>query len=341
MGPNEARIEIQDSVVVSTTRISDRPSTPSLNWIPNAGIQGAATTNWKSWPRSPDGMNPVNSSSEMIQVATAKPRARPRASRSGANATTIAPTSGRNVTIVRIGRSEIDTSAACQEEERAGHHDQADRDAQRVVLDAPGLDLADLPAGPDRDRGETVDRAVDDPPVEPPERVGDAAADHDEHQVVELVEPPLVERRAVQERETGAERGDELRPGRDPDPSDLGAEEVPAGPAAGRRDPRSDDQQRAVDAEQLELVGVAQEDLRLLEDRLQPALEDRRAEGQSQQQPEEDRRDREQDQRPGHDRRRLVDLGLDARVDAALAPEREAHEPEHVEGRQQRDEDAD
>src|SRR5262245_13520119 len=329
MGPNEARIEIQDSVVVSTTRISDRPSTPSLNWIPNAGIQGAATTNWKSWPRSPDGMNPVNSSSEMIQVATAKPRARPRASRSGANATTIAPTSGRNVTIVRIGRSEIDTSAARQEEERAGHHDQPDRDAQRVVLDAPGLDLADLAAGPDRDRGEAVDRAVDDPPVEPPERVGDAAADHDEQQVVELVEPPLVERCAVEEREAAAERRHALRQRRPAELADLDAEEAPRHGDPDGRDRDARNQQRAVDPEQLELdLRVAQDLFRAVEDRFQPLVDQPRAEWQAEDHAEEDRRDRQQDQRPGHDRRRLVDVRLDRRVDAALAPERQAHQPE-------------
>ena len=51
IGPNEARIEIQDSVVVRTTRTSARPSTPSLNWIPKAGIHGAETTNWNDPPR--------------------------------------------------------------------------------------------------------------------------------------------------------------------------------------------------------------------------------------------------------------------------------------------------
>src|SRR4029078_1641694 len=120
-------MEIHESVVVRTTRISDRPSTPSLNWIPKAGIHGAVTTNWKSAPRAPVGMNPVSSSSDTTHVATANPSARPRAKRSGANATTNAPRSGRNVTIVRIGIEEIGTSAARQEGEIAGQPHHTDR----------------------------------------------------------------------------------------------------------------------------------------------------------------------------------------------------------------------
>ena len=34
-----ARIEIQVSVVVSTTSAADSPSTPSLYWMPKTGIQ--------------------------------------------------------------------------------------------------------------------------------------------------------------------------------------------------------------------------------------------------------------------------------------------------------------
>ena len=34
-----ARMEIQVSVVVSTTRAADSPSTPSLYWMPKTGIQ--------------------------------------------------------------------------------------------------------------------------------------------------------------------------------------------------------------------------------------------------------------------------------------------------------------
>ncbi len=56
---------------------------------------------------------------------------------------------------------------------------------------------------------------------------------------------------------------------------------------------------------------------------------------------ENHRRDRQQPQRDRHDRRRLVDLRLHGRIDAALPPERQPDQPEHVEGRQDRDEDAD
>src|SRR5947209_6051413 len=47
IGPKEARIEIQVSVVVRTTRTSDRPSTPTWYWMPNSGIQSTAGSAWK------------------------------------------------------------------------------------------------------------------------------------------------------------------------------------------------------------------------------------------------------------------------------------------------------
>ena len=47
IGLNDARMLIQESVVVSTTRTSDRPSTPTWYWMPNRGIQRYVSTNWK------------------------------------------------------------------------------------------------------------------------------------------------------------------------------------------------------------------------------------------------------------------------------------------------------
>ena len=64
-----------------------------------------------------------------------------------------------------------------QHEVRAGHDDQADRDAERVVLDAAGLDPAQAAPGRDRAAADGVDGAVDDLAVEPPHRRRDAAAD--------------------------------------------------------------------------------------------------------------------------------------------------------------------
>src|SRR6267378_2303386 len=80
-----------------------------------------------------------------------------RALRAGAMATAIAPTSGRKVTIVRIGRA-FTSGPAGQDEERAGHHEQTEGDPQGVVLDAPGLDAAEPATGADRALGEVVDR---------------------------------------------------------------------------------------------------------------------------------------------------------------------------------------
>ena len=109
IGRNEARIEIHDSVVVRITRISERPSTPSLYWIPKTGIQLTVSTYWKNPLCSGPAANPTTSRSDTTQVRSAVPRARLRAIRAGATATRIAPTSGRNVMAVRIP---IDISTA-------------------------------------------------------------------------------------------------------------------------------------------------------------------------------------------------------------------------------------
>jgi hypothetical protein len=79
IGLNEARIEIHDRVVVRTTSTSDRPSIPSLNWMPNSGIQSASTTYWNSPLRSGVPEKPTTRSSEKTQVRRAAPSARGRA----------------------------------------------------------------------------------------------------------------------------------------------------------------------------------------------------------------------------------------------------------------------
>ena len=45
IGPKLARIAIHVSVVVSTTSATDMPSTPTLYWMPNSGIQSTVSTN--------------------------------------------------------------------------------------------------------------------------------------------------------------------------------------------------------------------------------------------------------------------------------------------------------
>ena len=81
-----------------------------------------------------------------------------------------------------------------------------------VVLDPAGLDLAQAAAGLERRAADGVDGAVDDLAIEPPDRGRDPAADDDEQQVVEVVEPPLVERRPVEERHPGRQLADPLGP---------------------------------------------------------------------------------------------------------------------------------
>ena len=45
-----ARMQIHVSVVVSTTKAADSPSTPSLYWMPKMGIQSTVSMNW-NWAR--------------------------------------------------------------------------------------------------------------------------------------------------------------------------------------------------------------------------------------------------------------------------------------------------
>ena len=46
IGLKLARMLIQESVVVSTSRAADSPSSPSLNWMPKTGIQSYVSSNW-------------------------------------------------------------------------------------------------------------------------------------------------------------------------------------------------------------------------------------------------------------------------------------------------------
>ena len=78
IGENEARMLIQLRVVVSTTRISDRPSTPTLYWIPNNGIQSTCSTSWKP-VRAVCGSKAIRRSSENPHATRLAPRASRRA----------------------------------------------------------------------------------------------------------------------------------------------------------------------------------------------------------------------------------------------------------------------
>ncbi len=53
IGLKLARMQIQVRVVVRTTSAADSPSTPSLNWMPKAGIQSASMRYWKSAAPTP------------------------------------------------------------------------------------------------------------------------------------------------------------------------------------------------------------------------------------------------------------------------------------------------
>ena len=220
------------------------------------------------------------------------------------------------------------------------------RDAQRVVLDAAGLDAPEAAAS----------SAVAAPiPLTVPstttrsnhQNAGrDAPADADEQQVVQVVEPPLVERRAVEEpgRPRRGQVADQLAARPEPDAEQLDAEEAPGGddPDGGEAD--AGDHQRAVDAEQLVrglVVARASSSASWNTGSSQPWSRPLLRAGS---------RSRGRAAIEGMasrisgiviDRRRLVDPRLHVRIDAALAPEREAHQPEHVERGHAGDEQAD
>ena len=107
IGPKLARMLIQLSVVVRTTISTLRPSTPSLYWMPNDGIQSAASLNWKpAWVRA----KAASRINDRTHVASAVPRAVRRIRsrfREGRAAISTAPRSGRKVIRLRIGRPNI------------------------------------------------------------------------------------------------------------------------------------------------------------------------------------------------------------------------------------------
>ena len=102
IGAKLARMLIQLRVVVRTTSATDSPSAPSLYWMPKNGIQSAVTSNSK--PRAAGQVGRRAGRARRPTSASANPSATGRAALAGRIATAIAPTSGRNVTIVRIGR---------------------------------------------------------------------------------------------------------------------------------------------------------------------------------------------------------------------------------------------
>ena len=97
IGRNEARMLIQLRVVVRTTSRTDRPSTPTLYWIPKTGIQ--SWTSWY-WKLGSVGLKPISRSSDRPNEMKAKTRAviliAPGWLR-GTRATTSAPIRGMNV----------------------------------------------------------------------------------------------------------------------------------------------------------------------------------------------------------------------------------------------------
>src|SRR5262249_33896462 len=138
------------------------------------------------------------SRSESTQSTRAVPSATARMAPTlprGTIATSSAPISGTKTISESSGTPVmfIGRSPRRDHEVAAGHHDEADRDAEGVVLHATGRDAPQAAAGVRGERTDAVHGPVDDHPVEPPQGIRDASADPDEQQVVQVVEPPLVQ----------------------------------------------------------------------------------------------------------------------------------------------------
>src|SRR5664280_1416414 len=158
--------------------------------MPKVGIQSVASVNWK--PAGPKA-KAANNRSEKTQARSAKASAVRRirsASFDGRTAISSAPT--RGVRMIRL-KTGIVLPPPDQDQEIADDHgNQADGDAESVVLDPARLDVAQSRARAGGRGADAVDRAVDDRPVEPERGVGELGAPDHEQQVVEVVEPPFV-----------------------------------------------------------------------------------------------------------------------------------------------------
>ena len=107
IGPKEARMLIHDSVVVRTTRTADRPSTPTLYWIPKTGIQSTVSLYEKP---GFVGSNWTSITSDSPKATSAVVRAAIRIARwslAGMNAMTSAPMSGVKVIALSHGSHEV------------------------------------------------------------------------------------------------------------------------------------------------------------------------------------------------------------------------------------------
>jgi len=116
IGEKLARMEIQDSVVVSTTSATDSPSAPTLYWIPKSGIQSDGLDELEGPRGGRDDVAPRQEAEDQPEARDpgrqgeeqAVPRIAPRLRR-GIRATTTAPTSGRKMIRLRIGKEEMST----------------------------------------------------------------------------------------------------------------------------------------------------------------------------------------------------------------------------------------
>ncbi len=149
MGPKLARMLIQVSSVVSTTSTRLMPSMPTVYSMPKAGIQGTFSTKLEAADAGRCWVEASASSASESAKATQRHDERHDAdeivpvTRAGRPARR-APTSGTSRMSVRIGTPRQSVSATTITKMKTATMMSAEGDAQGVVLDAPGLDLAQV-----------------------------------------------------------------------------------------------------------------------------------------------------------------------------------------------------
>ena len=167
IGPEAGQDADPRQGVVSTTSSRLMPSMPTLYWMPKTG----------SRPRSPGTGSRRRSAA---QAGRTKPSSDQRQRERDQRRAQRHQRTARRFCARQEGeeqraheRREDDErqdrdaarsiiSGSTRKMRHDGDDDQPDGDAQRVVLDAPGLDLADLAAGAPGSARDAVDRAVDD-----------------------------------------------------------------------------------------------------------------------------------------------------------------------------------
>src|SRR5450631_2028297 len=281
------------------------PSTPTAEWIPNAGIQ---LTSWLNWNRSPCGANWVTIAIVSARVSSDTPRAACLMRLTfavGTDATTPAPTSG--TAPITVNQGKVIAASALDQQKGGQDNDNATEHRQRVRPDEPALEPTEPARCATDERCEAVHEAIDPAVVEEHQEPSQVLARPHEHRLVESITQEISPR---SNGERTADRSDgRHRPTRVHEPGARDTE---------KHDTRSG---QADHADRLEgkIVGLR---YRGGEELRQSATQDEHVTAAN-------RSDRQDPHRHGHRPRRLVRMR--AFGPPLVAEERHHHDPRHVE----------